>query len=235
MEHQRLLNGLRLFRTLRMEQARLLAGGPDTAAAQGDADAMDSLLSETDHYLGLRMLPFSIVATDGGEFSPQYKCANLLRPDRLVYCSTKKANVNVLFEICEPDDLFVLTHVIVRAPKTGFTSPIREGVVFVFHERPSLDDVASYDDVDEVAYEGRLSRKRDCGQEIQETDPAAFFVVDRKTSEVLQPLPAPRAGRFVLVKLVRAGYDKNQPNVDVEFIGFKGYTQPQGSPEGSLR
>jgi hypothetical protein len=63
-------------------------------------------------------LKFEFIATDGGQYSPSYKCDNMLKGDTRVYCSMKKDNVNILLRY-NSDIPFVLTHIIVKAPEFG--------------------------------------------------------------------------------------------------------------------
>lgn len=62
-----------------------------------------------------RALKFRVLNTDGGQYSSDYSCANMLRPDNTVYSTNKQDNVNVLLKFDE-EGSFVLTHVIVKSP-----------------------------------------------------------------------------------------------------------------------
>lgn len=63
-----------------------------------------------------RMLNFHLVSSDGGEYSEDYSCENMLIADSSVYCTSKKENVNI---ILKHESSFILTHVIVKAPEMG--------------------------------------------------------------------------------------------------------------------
>lgn len=77
-----------------------------------------------------QMLKFKLVSSDGGEFSEDYSCENMLRSDSSVYCTSRKENTNVILKFAS-DSSFVLTHVIIKSPEQGFTNPIGSGLIFV--------------------------------------------------------------------------------------------------------
>ena len=84
-----------------------------------------------------QFLQFKLISRDGGEYSSEYTCANMLKQDSSVYCTTRKENTSVVLKLDERKNEnashFVMTHVIVKAPETGFTCPIGSGMVFVFN------------------------------------------------------------------------------------------------------
>jgi len=66
-------------------------------------------------YNTIRPLNFAVASTDGGQYSSDYECVNMLRPDNSVYSTRKRENINVILKFDEPG-IFVLTHVVVKAP-----------------------------------------------------------------------------------------------------------------------
>ncbi len=70
------------------------------------------------HHDDLELLKLNVISTDGGQYSSQYKCENLLQNDANVYCTKKKENVNICLAFAE-EGPFTLTHLIVKAPEHG--------------------------------------------------------------------------------------------------------------------
>lgn len=104
------------------------------------------------------------------------------------------------------------------------TAPIGEGLIFVSHStaffscvwsgfvlelsnafsapiQPS--DTAAFDGFDEKKYARWVARKKASGEPLSETDPVAYFDLQKGWC-LVQKLDVPRCGRFVLVKLLRS-------------------------------
>lgn len=65
-----------------------------------------------------------------------------------------------------------------------------------------------------------MQSKIDNNEQMTENDPALFFDL-RDGWYTLQKLPVPRFGRYILIKLICS---RNLgDNVDVQYIGFKGF------------
>lgn len=95
----------------------------------------------------VRLLRYRIVFNDGGEVSKKHKAANILTPNSSVYCSSGGSpTVNM----GNPIYLFIplrythhsvlefegpgipwVTHVIMKAPRMKFDSPVKSAAVFV--------------------------------------------------------------------------------------------------------
>lgn len=90
-------------------------------------------------------LNMQLVSTDGGIVSPsagevrwsrstmhevhdKYAAANVLRDDTSVYC-TRSSHCNMVFQH-QGQTAFTLEKLVIKAPKTGFTDPVQEGLVF---------------------------------------------------------------------------------------------------------
>lgn len=65
-----------------------------------------------------------------------------------------------------------------------------------------------------------MQAKIENNEKINEGDPALFFDL-RDGWYTVQKLPIPRFGRYILIKLIRS---RNMgENVDIQYIGFKGF------------
>lgn len=83
----------------------------------------------------LSLLKWTLVSTDGGQYSSSYTAACMLQvgrciakrcsraqPDNQVYCSKRRENVNVMLETAEEAPP-TITHVIVKAPEERYPDP----------------------------------------------------------------------------------------------------------------
>jgi len=181
---------------------------------------------------GLKLLQFSVVSTDGGHFSHNYRVDNLLVPDATVYCTKKKRNTNIVLRFQEPYP-FTLTHIIVKAPENGFDSPVGEGLIWVSFDPPDIAQSSKFDDYDTSLYESFInSRVRsDSSLALEPHEPAAYFML-RDTWCAVHKLTIPRSGYYVLIKLIRSRTEGE--NVDIQYLGFKGFVGPHAFQEGSL-
>mmetsp|Transcript_38711 Transcript_38711/g.115034 ORF Transcript_38711/g.115034 Transcript_38711/m.115034 type:complete len:219 (-) Transcript_38711:1102-1758(-) len=185
---------------------------------------------------------------------------------------------------------FLLTGVEIKAPRTGFTSPVGKAAVFVSWDRPSLpalqryNAVRSREEFDKLAADHSLQA---CEAQAGSNDvcppaepaaaaasvemacpasqsavpdlacavprqawsgavhgwlpwlaeevpiPCAFVELHEGVFDVQAAVSAPRFGRYVVVKLLCAK-QANYDNVDVQFVGVLGMTQPQASGSGAL-
>ncbi|KAF3391353.1 hypothetical protein F1880_007530 [Penicillium rolfsii] len=77
-------------------------------------------------------LKMEIASCDGGTFDPDGDSSfpdNFLRNDQSVYC-TKSDRCNIVLRHRD-EAPFCLKKIVIKAPRTGFDSPIQEGMVFV--------------------------------------------------------------------------------------------------------
>ncbi|KAI9817293.1 MAG: hypothetical protein M1832_004715 [Thelocarpon impressellum] len=80
-------------------------------------------------------LKMEIVSCDGGNYPDAegkdraYWAENVLRNDKSVYC-TKIGQCNLLLRH-QGDAAFCLRRLVIKAPRSGFTAPVQEGMVFV--------------------------------------------------------------------------------------------------------
>lgn len=77
-------------------------------------------------------LTMEIVSCDGGIFQEQagnYSAENVLRNDSTVYC-TKSNRCNLVLRH-QGATVFSLKELIIKAPHSGYTAPVQEGMVFI--------------------------------------------------------------------------------------------------------
>ncbi|KAA8901717.1 hypothetical protein FN846DRAFT_111428 [Sphaerosporella brunnea] len=133
--------------------------------------------------LEIEQLPMELRYCDGGRYDgPAYtrdyspECA--LRDDSSVYC-TKNARCNMILRHVD-GECFSLTKLVIRAPRTGYTSPVRAGMLFVTMEETDLLSRTNYtvryesdegcdDSTDEESYDLRFLES-DPGDPANETD-----------------------------------------------------------------
>eukprot|EP00009_Paramoeba_aestuarina_P001928 CAMPEP_0201511362 /NCGR_PEP_ID=MMETSP0161_2-20130828/3840_1 /ASSEMBLY_ACC=CAM_ASM_000251 /TAXON_ID=180227 /ORGANISM="Neoparamoeba aestuarina, Strain SoJaBio B1-5/56/2" /LENGTH=221 /DNA_ID=CAMNT_0047906831 /DNA_START=147 /DNA_END=812 /DNA_ORIENTATION=+ len=126
---------------------------------------------------------------------------------------------------------FCLSHFTVKAPTSGFSSPIRDGMIFITRDKPDVSETTHFDGFTLEDYHLFLKRKREKGEELAEKDPAAFFSL-KQTNCIVQRLNVPTSGMYVHVKLIRPSGDHR--NIDIEFLGFYGISGPYSFYSASL-
>ncbi|OLL25299.1 hypothetical protein NEOLI_003433 [Neolecta irregularis DAH-3] len=86
-----------------------------------------------------------IVECDGGCYdSASFPVQNVIEDTSDVYCTANFANVNL--SIAQRNFMpFNLAQVIIRAPAHGFTSPVRDGLLFVSMNEIKIDETRLYD------------------------------------------------------------------------------------------
>lgn len=182
-------------------------------------------------------LTFECESSDGGEFSSQYSPANILRNDTSCYCSTRKCNVNVVLRFVPENPQLrnlscTISHVIVKAPLTGFTSPVKDVLIFVFSEPPDVEASKRFDGMTQADYLNFVAlRKAEGG--LQPGDPAAFVHLGKGNYTVVEPLSPLRTGKYILVKFLTS--DGFEENIDCQFVGFQGFVGRKAFPESSFR
>lgn len=182
-------------------------------------------------------LNFEVSGSDGGEFSADYAASNMLRNDTSCYCSTRRSNVNVVLKF-KPQDprhqdfSFTLTQSIVKAPLTGFTSPVKEVLIFVSHHPPDVEATKKYDGITQSEFLQLLRRRKEDQTGPKEDDPAAFISMVKGVPFVLHDFLPFRTGKYILVKFLSSdGYEEN---IDCQFVGFMGFVGKRAFPEASF-
>jgi len=156
----------------------------------------------------------------------------VLLPDNSVYCTVKRYNTNIILKF-EEDYPFTITHLIVKAPKSGFNSPVGEGLVFVSYELPDVSLTSNFDDFDSVKYDEFMASRcsTNSPRTLSPADPVAYFKL-KDTFGAVQRLTIPRSGYYVAVKLIRSR--NGGENIDIQYIGFKGFVGPHAFQDGGL-
>lgn len=109
-------------------------------------------------------LRMEIISCDGGEYSDPHVPINsypqnVLKDDNSVYC-TKSNRCNLLLKHVGGMP-FTLTKVIVKAPRSGYDSPIQEGLIFVaMDDEDLIDRTVQYDDTWAPARVSRREQRR---------------------------------------------------------------------------
>ncbi|XRM49026.1 hypothetical protein ABZX51_011919 [Aspergillus tubingensis] len=96
-------------------------------------------------------LRMELTSCDGGRYEPHGESSwpeNILRNDASVYC-TKSDRCNLVLKH-QGESPFCLKKIVIKAPKSGYNSPIREGMVFV---SMSCDEVLARTAAFEVQWE----------------------------------------------------------------------------------
>ena len=182
-------------------------------------------------------LGFRVEFSDGGEFSADYAPSNFLNNDTSCYCSTRRRNVNVVLRF-DPEEAellpfsFTMTHAIVKAPVTGFTSPVKDVLIFVSEAYPDIEASKKFDGMTYSDYLSFLEQSKEAGTGPQPDDPAAFLTVEKETHCGFVALCPIRSGRYVLVKFLAS--DGFEENIDCQFVGFQGFVGKRAFPHGSF-
>ncbi|KAI7865441.1 hypothetical protein BDF14DRAFT_1883548 [Spinellus fusiger] len=171
-----------------------------------------------------RLLEFGIVLGDGGRYSPSYGVENILRNDRTVYCSGRPGAINILLRYHDPFEdptrasrTCVISHVVIKSPRHGYTGPCKEGMVFISHEPISVESTHRFDHFTKKDYDDYIRIKgRD---RLEDTDPVGWFS-GSNANQAMVPV-GNRSGKYALIKLLRAEID--QHNIDLQYVGMIGY------------
>ena len=184
-------------------------------------------------------LSFKVHWTDGGGYDPSHKVTHLLENNSETYCSTKKDNVNVVFEESR-GRRFRLSRIDLRTAGDGYTAPCKDAMVFVCDEVPDMKKYKKFDSYtkdqfeDELDEEPLLKKAKFVSfkfapedESVDESeDEDEETVLDVKTT--LNPL---LEGKYVLVKLIRPRAGEDVENIDMEFVGFVGQVEDSDEDE----
>ncbi|KAI9138320.1 hypothetical protein BKA69DRAFT_1127436 [Paraphysoderma sedebokerense] len=165
-----------------------------------------------------------------------YSAKNLLQNDSSVYCSLKKRNVHLSLQLLPsssvpPNAVFTVQEIVVKAPLTGFTAPIKDGLVFISHEPIPVEATSHFDHFDQNKYLAYLAKSESASIPIAPIEPAAYFKLDYKLGKAIVKLEVPRSGRYILVKMLRP---VRGDNIDCEFVGFRGFIGGKSFSCGSI-
>ncbi len=81
-----------------------------------------------------------LMSTDAGRIGREYGPDNVLRNDKSVYCTNANANRCNIVIRHKDEATFTLSKIVIKAPTTGFTAPVQEGLIFI---TMSLDGLLS--------------------------------------------------------------------------------------------
>lgn len=198
----------------------------------------------TDANLSNSWLDFRLVDSNGGFYGDAFAIENILRDDETVYCSRLKRHVNIVLAHTSKQSPirappFYLDEVSIRIPKAGFTSPLKNGFIFVCSTPTDLSMFDAYDTIDTNPL---LTQEEDLPNNLTVALPMVpscvrtvlFFQLDTNTAFFTYKFQTPiRDARFIFLKFLSSF--GTQENVDVEFVGFKGREGKLSFPNGNLR
>ena len=148
----------------------------------------------------IERLNFEIYSCDGGEFDEAYKVANVLKADQSVYCSQRGTNVNIVMRLAGNEG-FNITHAVLKVPESGYTAPVKEGLLFVFHEFPDVEKTNVFNDYNKKMYDQLMAKAASSSTEY---DPKAFFRIEPGRTSTVVSFDYPHSGKWVLLKLIRS-------------------------------
>lgn len=126
-----------------------------------------------------------------------------------------------------------------------YTAPCKEGMIFMSHQpinveskllryhvyvsisKPITTDTRAFDLFTKENYERYSEANRST---LDESDPVAWFSAINERQSVIQMNE--RSGKYVLVKLLRSDHDAS--NMDLQYIGFVGYSGSRCFANGNL-
>eukprot|EP01023_Acetabularia_acetabulum_P004996 TRINITY_DN12073_c0_g2_i1.p3 TRINITY_DN12073_c0_g2~~TRINITY_DN12073_c0_g2_i1.p3 ORF type:complete len:221 (-),score=19.81 TRINITY_DN12073_c0_g2_i1:936-1598(-) len=178
-------------------------------------------------------LQFKVIYADGGCFSEGYGYSNLLQDNSLCYCSLKKEGANLCIEQ-KYQRSFTITGIDIAAPNIGYTCPLGQGVIFSSWNRPDdqlcemFNKVNSVQEFQECVRQYQYKLQQHSGIDEDEIPQPIMFFDLRGQYHQEYHLGVPRSGRYILIKLLRS---RNcGENIDVRYIGFRGFDNGFSSP-----
>ncbi|KAI9480445.1 MAG: hypothetical protein EXX96DRAFT_617409 [Benjaminiella poitrasii] len=200
------------------------------------------VVSETNTWREMHLLSFDIIYADGGELGPMYRLHNILLDNGSVYCSRRIGAVNILTQYSGyvysgiiADRSCTLCKMIIRAPLFGFTAPCKEGLIFISDKEINVSDTAKFDNFTKQDYVDYVKiKKRSQGRE-DDSDPVAWFsLADENHKTTVVDLDS-KHGKYVLIKLLRPeSRTGSVENIDIQYVGFLGYSGPNAFGAGKL-
>ncbi|KAI9288201.1 hypothetical protein BC943DRAFT_357904 [Umbelopsis sp. AD052] len=192
-------------------------------------------------------LTFDIAQTDGGHFSPTYSVQNILHDDSTVYCSGRRGTINILLKFnpsASSGGMYktlpcVLSQLIIRSPRQGFTAPCKEGMIFISHHPIDLKATEKFDSFTREDFKTHCAKLRSQTRQYDVNqispkedgyDPIAWFHVRREQQQCIDL--GERSGRYVMLKLLRS--ENEADNIDLQYVGLMGYFGARSFAIGSL-
>ncbi|KAI8643070.1 hypothetical protein BD408DRAFT_442955 [Parasitella parasitica] len=169
-------------------------------------------------------LEFAVVSEDGGQYSSTYNVHNILKNDGTVYCSERCGTINILLQYRGVEDVkkqhgryCVLSHIVIKSPTHGYTAPCKEGMIFISHKPIDVEGTRAFDLFTKNNFEKYTQLNQ---HSLDDSDPVAWFSASNQRQCVVNMQE--KSGKYVLIKLLRADYESE--NMDLQYIGFVGYT-----------
>mmetsp|Transcript_13222 Transcript_13222/g.37301 ORF Transcript_13222/g.37301 Transcript_13222/m.37301 type:complete len:269 (-) Transcript_13222:586-1392(-) len=136
-------------------------------------------------------IQLELVSTDGGEYSRDYNCANMLRNDSSCYSSTKQEGVNVVARVVNAPH-FTMAEMEAIAPSDGYTSPLGQCCVFVSWDYPDVAAVGEFDLVQDRSHFLQLASRPQ--QRLPSTPVPVGFLDVSGSFRAKEHLPLARSG-----------------------------------------
>eukprot|EP00045_Choanoeca_perplexa_P004475 m.38484 g.38484 ORF g.38484 m.38484 type:complete len:221 (+) comp12592_c0_seq1:96-758(+) len=191
--------------------------------------SVEGLVNSLSQVNQLKSLEAVAIASDGGAYNETYSLANIVDDDNSVYCTRKPYNVTVLLELVHVKPYVVLSHVTVYAPSAGYTCPIRNGLVFGFHDKPTLSAVDMYNHCTREEYARMQATLQSNPKQREQHHPIGYFELEERERKVTIELDYKTNFRYVIVKLLSArqrNLTSDLRNIDIQRIELLGRTLP---------
>lgn len=203
-------------------------------------ESWERRLSDSKYGRGSPWLQMYVLNEDGGSQWPEYSVSNLLADNAEVYCTRKKCNANVIMG-CQPHytssryNLFTIAEVYIRIPRHDFTSPLKNGFLFVCSEEPYLNAFDEYDLIDSrrLLDDNLPPESKMLPKVLPCVKTVLYFQLDPTSDIFTYRFQKPISGaKYLFFKFL--GSFGSRENIDIEFIGIKGRPGPLTFPEASL-
>lgn len=161
-----------------------------------------------------KVIPLSVVYSDGGIYSDSYNVSNIIHDDLSTYCSLYSTPIDVVLAAKQP---FCLKFVKIKIPNSGYTSPLSEGFLYALRRDVMIDNLVH--DLDDFDRSKLFSRSNFLFPDYVAS--CLFFHIDSSKDEffyeyknVIYPVKA------ILLRMTCAS--GTCENVDMSFIGLYG-------------
>jgi len=155
--------------------------------------------------------------SDGGEVEGYNAVFATIDASVLVYCTNmKEKNVNLIFSPSTEQE-YAVAAVFIRNPESGFTSALKDALVWVLPEKPDFAHFDKYNDFTKEQFE----------KDTSDTKPLAFIEVPANGG-VQVSLEKWAKGKYFFIKMLNS---HGSGNIDVEFFGFAGFASSTAPAE----
>lgn len=184
-----------------------------------------------------RKLDFQVALCDGGQYSGEYSTSNILLDDASVYCSQRPKNIGILLEhrasFRGNPIPYALKSVVIKIPLSGFSCPLKTGVIFSLNTKAhnhldAFRDLRAFD----VCEDGNTIRFSDSAPAYVKS--ALYFHLNRSTACFYYSFETPVFPcTHVFIKLLTS-YGAGE-NIDVGYFGAYGFYSGQAFSSGALQ